>query len=146
MSRIISTGLAKTGLLLGYKVARHTGNRQAGGAILAACGLAAFTVWKNDAGTARAAVLTGTYVAAFGASHALAKKIGVAGSIHRHRGHGAGLDDLGRAPQGVLARQARCLRSFAPGIVSTVPWRPKRPSTLIRTASRTFTKKTPPVT
>lgn len=44
MSRIISTGLAKTGLLLGYKVARDTGNRQAGGAILAACGLAAFTV------------------------------------------------------------------------------------------------------
>ena len=76
MSRIISTGLAKTGLLLGYKVARDTGNRQAGGAILAACGLAAFTVWKNDAGTARAAVLTGTYVAAFGASHPLAKKIG----------------------------------------------------------------------
>ena len=39
MSRIISTGLAKTGLLLGYKVARDTGNRRAGSAILAACGL-----------------------------------------------------------------------------------------------------------
>ena len=76
MSRIISTGLAKTGLLLGYKVARDTGNRQAGGAILAACGLAAFAVWKNDAGAARAAALTGTYIAAFGASHPLAKKIG----------------------------------------------------------------------
>ncbi|HEX9226038.1 MAG TPA: hypothetical protein VF885_05220 [Arthrobacter sp.] len=76
MSRIISTGLAKTGLLLGYKVARDTGNRQAGGAILAACGLAAFTVWKNDAGAGRAAALTGTYITAFGASHPLAKKIG----------------------------------------------------------------------
>ncbi|GAA3325497.1 MULTISPECIES: hypothetical protein [Paeniglutamicibacter] len=76
MSRIISTGMAKTGLLLGYKVARDTGNRQAGGAVLAACGLAAFTVWKNDAGTARAAALTCTYIAAFVASHPLAKKIG----------------------------------------------------------------------
>ncbi|MHA7306856.1 hypothetical protein ACX80E_16695 [Arthrobacter sp. TMN-49] len=76
MSRIVSTGLAKVGLLLSYKVARATGNQQAGGAILAACGLAAFTAWKNDAGTARAVALTGTYIAAFGASHPLAKKIG----------------------------------------------------------------------
>lgn len=76
MSRIVSTGLAKAGLLLSYKVASGTGNRQAGGVILAACGLAAFTIWKNDAGTARAAALTGTYFAAFGASHPLAKKIG----------------------------------------------------------------------
>lgn len=76
MSRIISTGLVKTGLLLGYKIARDTGNRQAGGAILAACGLAAFMIWRNDAGTARAAALTGTYIASFGASHPLAKKIG----------------------------------------------------------------------
>lgn len=76
MSRIMSTGLAKTGLLLGYKVARDTGSRPAGGAILAACGVAAFTVWNKDAGTARAAALTGLYVAAFGASHPLAKKIG----------------------------------------------------------------------
>lgn len=76
MSRIMSTGLAKVGLLLGYKVARDTGNRQAGGAVLAACGLAAFIVWKKDAGPARAAALTGTYLAAFGVSHPLAKKIG----------------------------------------------------------------------
>jgi hypothetical protein len=76
MSRIISTGLVKAGLLLGYKVARDTGNREAGGAVLAACGLAAFMVWKNDAGAARASALTGMYLAAFGASHPLAKKIG----------------------------------------------------------------------
>lgn len=76
MSRIISTGLAKAGLLMGYKVASETGDRQAGGTVLAACGVAAFTVWQRDAGTARAAALTGTYVAAFGLSHPLAKKIG----------------------------------------------------------------------
>ncbi|MET0873061.1 MAG: hypothetical protein ABWX89_12090 [Paeniglutamicibacter terrestris] len=76
MSRIISTGLVKAGLLLGYKVARDTGNRQAGGAIFGTCGLAAFTIWKNDAGAARACALTGMYLAAFGASHPLAKKIG----------------------------------------------------------------------
>lgn len=76
MSRIVSTGLVKAGLLLGYKVARDTGNRQAGGAILASCGLAAFIIWKNDAGAARASALTCTYIAAFGASHPLGKKIG----------------------------------------------------------------------
>lgn len=57
MSRIISIGLAMVGLLLGYKVARDTGNRQADGVILAACGLVAFTVWNNDAGSARGAPL-----------------------------------------------------------------------------------------
>lgn len=76
MSRIISTSLAKAGPLLSYKVTRDTGNRQAGGAILAACGLAAFAVWKNDAGAARAVALSGTYIVAFGDSHPLAKKIG----------------------------------------------------------------------
>ncbi|GAA3699617.1 hypothetical protein GCM10022377_10800 [Zhihengliuella alba] len=76
MSRIVSTGLAKAGLLLGYKVARDTGNRQAGGTVLAACGAAAFTVWRNDAGTARATLLTAVYVASFGLSHPLAKRIG----------------------------------------------------------------------
>lgn len=81
MSRIVSTGLTKVGLLLSYKVARDTGSWQAGGAILAVCGLAAFTVWKNDAGSARAVALTGTYIAAFGASRPLAKKIGEGSSI-----------------------------------------------------------------
>lgn len=76
MSRLVSTGLAKAGLLMGYKVASETGDRAAGGTVLAACGVAAFTVWQRDAGTRRAAALTGTYLAAFGASHPLAKKLG----------------------------------------------------------------------
>ncbi|WP_342590691.1 hypothetical protein [Paeniglutamicibacter terrestris] len=76
MSRIISIGLAMVGLLLGYKVARDTGNRQADGVILAACGLVAFTVWNNDAGSARGAPLTGMYLTTFAASHPLAKRIG----------------------------------------------------------------------
>ncbi|MBG6085285.1 hypothetical protein [Zhihengliuella flava] len=76
MSRLVSTACAKAGLLMGYKVASETGDRAAGGTVLAACGAAAFTVWQRDAGTARAVALTGTYLAAFGASHPLAKKIG----------------------------------------------------------------------
>ncbi|HEV7215192.1 MAG TPA: hypothetical protein VGP33_08695 [Chloroflexota bacterium] len=37
---------------------------------------AAFGLWKRDAGIGPAAALTGVYLAAFGLSHPLAKKIG----------------------------------------------------------------------
>ena len=65
-----------TGLIGGYSVARATGNRPLGGAVLAVAGAAAFRGWKRNAGAGRAALLTGAYTAAFGLSHPLAKKIG----------------------------------------------------------------------
>lgn len=64
------------GLVGGYATARQTGNRQLGGAVLAAAGATAFALWKRDAGLARATALTVLYVGAFGGSHPLAKKLG----------------------------------------------------------------------
>ncbi|MCQ1999847.1 hypothetical protein NNX37_03935 [Arthrobacter sp. zg-Y108] len=72
MTPLITTA----GLIGGYKTARSTGNRQLGGAVLAAAGAGAFALWKRDAGTGTAAALTAGYVAAFGLSHPLAKKMG----------------------------------------------------------------------
>ena len=74
--------ITSAGLIGGYKTARDTGNRQLGGAVLAAAGAAAFALWKRDAGTGKAAALTAGYVAAFGLSHPLAKKMGAWPSVY----------------------------------------------------------------
>ncbi|ALE05042.1 hypothetical protein AL755_05335 [Arthrobacter sp. ERGS1:01] len=76
MSALLPTVLTTTGLIGGFQTARATKNRQLGGAVLAAAGAAAFVAWKKNAGTGTAVALTATYVAAFGASHPLAKKLG----------------------------------------------------------------------
>lgn len=76
MSTLLPTVLSTAGLLGGYQVARVTKNRPLGGAVLAAAGAGAFMGWKKNAGVGVATALTVTYVAAFGASHPLAKKIG----------------------------------------------------------------------
>jgi len=76
MSSLLPTLFSTAGLLGGYQTARATKNRQLGGAVLAAAGVAAFLGWKKNAGTGTAVALTATYVGAFGASHPLAKKIG----------------------------------------------------------------------
>ncbi|WP_327679439.1 hypothetical protein [Kitasatospora sp. NBC_00458] len=67
---------AAGGLVGGYGVARWTGKRQLGGAVLAVAGAGAATQWHRRSGAATAAALTGLYVAAFGGSHPLAKRIG----------------------------------------------------------------------
>ncbi len=64
------------GLVGGYLVARATGNRPLGGAVLAAAGITAGRSWSDTVGPARAALLGAVYVGGFGASHPLAKKIG----------------------------------------------------------------------
>ncbi|GAB3620738.1 hypothetical protein [Glutamicibacter sp. PS] len=76
MARIASTALAVTGLIGGFATARSTKNRPLGGAVLAAAGTGAFAIWKKDAGAGRASLLTVCYLAAFGGSHPLAKKMG----------------------------------------------------------------------
>ncbi|MBP3035460.1 hypothetical protein J2M53_04210 [Arthrobacter sp. zg-ZUI100] len=76
MSAALTSLVSSAGLIGGYKTARDTGNRQLGGAVLAAAGTVAFLLWKRDAGTGTAAALTAAYVAAFGLSHPLAKKLG----------------------------------------------------------------------
>lgn len=74
---LLSTG----GLVGGYAVARHTGDRPLGGLVLAAVGAGAFEVWRKNAGPVPASVLTAVYVLAFGASHPLAKRIGAWPSV-----------------------------------------------------------------
>lgn len=71
-----TSALAAGGLLGGFAVARRSHNRQLGGAVLAAVGVACTTRWQKSSGSARAGALIGTYLVAFGASHPLAKKIG----------------------------------------------------------------------
>ncbi|MEV6791729.1 hypothetical protein AB0M87_06955 [Streptomyces sp. NPDC051320] len=76
MANIPAAAVAATGLVGGYAVARWTRKRPLGGAALAAAGAVAARKWQHQAGTGKAAVLTGVYLAAFGGSHPLAKKIG----------------------------------------------------------------------
>jgi hypothetical protein len=73
---LATSALAAGGLVGGFAVARKSQNRQLGGAVLAAVGVACTTRWQKSSGSTRAGVLLGTYLVAFGASHPLAKKIG----------------------------------------------------------------------
>jgi hypothetical protein len=82
MESVAPTLLTSAGLIGGFQTARATKNRALGGAVLAAAGAAAFTLWKRDAGAGRAAALTAGYLAAFGLSHPLAKKIGAWPSVY----------------------------------------------------------------
>ena len=65
-----------TGLIGGWITARETGIRPLGGVILAAAGAYAARSWNAKAGAPVAGALTVGYIAAFGLSHPLAKKIG----------------------------------------------------------------------
>lgn len=81
MTALPSAALTSAGLIGGYSVARATGNRPLGGAVLAACGAAAFETWRRHSGLGTAVALTGLYVGAFGLSHPLAKKVGAWPSV-----------------------------------------------------------------
>ncbi|WP_354641745.1 hypothetical protein [Kitasatospora camelliae] len=76
MAGIPTAAVAAAGLIGGYGTARWSGRRELGGAVLAVAGAASAVQWRRTAGTGTAAALTGLYVAAFGGSHPLAKKIG----------------------------------------------------------------------
>ncbi len=68
--------VAAGSLVAGYLVARETGIRPLGGAVLAAGGAWCGREWTRTAGQATAAALGAGYLAAFGLSHPLAKLIG----------------------------------------------------------------------
>lgn len=68
------------GLIGGYAVARYTGIRPLGGVVLGGGGAVAGRSWLQR-GPAVTAGLTAVYLAAFGASHPLAKKIGAWPSV-----------------------------------------------------------------
>ncbi|MFX0591858.1 hypothetical protein [Melissospora conviva] len=68
--------LAALGLVGGFLVARETGVRPLGGAVLGLAGLYAGRTWLGKTGPAGTAALSAIYLGGFGASHPLAKKIG----------------------------------------------------------------------
>lgn len=68
--------IAAAGLVGGYLVARETGVRPLGGAVLAAAGLVAGRTWLRTAGPVTTGALAAVYLGGFGASHPLAKRIG----------------------------------------------------------------------
>ncbi|MGA3565253.1 hypothetical protein [Melissospora conviva] len=68
--------LAALGLVGGFLVARETGVRPLGGAVLGLAGLYAGRTWLAKSGPAGTAALSAIYLGGFGASHPLAKKIG----------------------------------------------------------------------
>ncbi|MDO4920169.1 hypothetical protein [Kocuria sp.] len=76
-----SAALVTAGLIGGYGLARATGVRALGGVALAACGVAAGRTWLASAGPATTAGLSTLYVAGFGLSHPLAKKLGAWPSV-----------------------------------------------------------------
>ena len=77
MSREIATAPVAAGsLLAGYLVARESGVRPLGGAVLAAAGTWCTHRWSATAGKPRAAALLGVYAAAFAGSHPAAKRVG----------------------------------------------------------------------
>jgi hypothetical protein len=76
MASIPTAPVVAAGLVGGYLVARETGVRPLGGAVLGACGVLAGRTWLRTCGPATTAVLSAVYLGGFGASHPLAKKVG----------------------------------------------------------------------
>lgn len=68
--------IAGGSLVAGYLTARLTGVRPLGGVVLAGAGAYLTRRWREQAGSGTAAVLLATYLAGFGVSHPLAKRIG----------------------------------------------------------------------
>ncbi len=74
--RIPTAPIVATGLVGGYLVARETGVRPLGGAVLAAGGIVAGRQWMRSSGPVATAALAAVYLGGFGASHPLAKEVG----------------------------------------------------------------------
>ncbi|MDU7359884.1 MAG: hypothetical protein E7L00_01555 [Propionibacteriaceae bacterium] len=73
--------LVALGLCGGFAVARESGIRALGGAVLAGAGLYAGRTWLRRGGAGKTALLTVLYLGGFGYSHKLAKKIGAWPSV-----------------------------------------------------------------
>jgi hypothetical protein len=79
--RVSSSAVAALGLIGGFTVARWTGRRELGGALLAAAGAWCARAWYRTSGPGAAAGLSALYLAAMGGSHPLAKRIGAWPSV-----------------------------------------------------------------
>ncbi len=74
--RIPTAAITAGSLIAGWQLARRTGIRPLGGAVLAAGGALATREWSRRTTPAVTTALAATYVGAFGLSHPLAKRIG----------------------------------------------------------------------
>jgi hypothetical protein len=79
--RALGSVLASSSLIGGYSVARFSGKRPAGGAVLLTGGAAAAWNWWRTAGPAPAVANSVILLGAFGVSHPLAKRIGAWPSV-----------------------------------------------------------------
>lgn len=76
LTSVPTSVLAGGGLVGGFALAQATKKRELGGAVFLAATAAAVPRWRRTIGAAGAAALSGLSIAAMGASHPLAKKIG----------------------------------------------------------------------
>jgi hypothetical protein len=76
MTAFRTAPIAAGSLVVGYVVARETGVRPLGGAVLATAGAWCTRTWARRAGPGTATALLGIYTAGFAGSHPLAKRIG----------------------------------------------------------------------
>ncbi|MEV0714460.1 hypothetical protein [Asanoa sp. NPDC050611] len=74
--RVPTAAITAGSLIGGWQIARQTGNRPLGGAVLAAGGVLAGREWARRTSPAVTGALAATYLGAFGLSHPLAKRIG----------------------------------------------------------------------
>jgi len=81
VARVPTAPVAAASLLGGYLVARSSGRRPLGGAVLAAGSAWCTRRWWSSVGPGRATALLGMELAAFGASHPLAKRVGAWPSV-----------------------------------------------------------------
>lgn len=88
-----TVGVASVGLIGGYATARYTGQRPLGGVVLGLAGAWCTQQWLRR-GTGPAVGLLAGYLAAFGLSHPLAKKIGAWPAVLTVAGVSAGASAL----------------------------------------------------
>jgi hypothetical protein len=82
--------IVAAGLIGGFAAARSTGRRELGGAVFAAAGAVCARAWFTTSGPGVMGMLLGTYAAAMGGSHPLAKKLGPWPSVLAVSGVAAG--------------------------------------------------------
>jgi hypothetical protein len=81
MASLPTAPVVAVGLIGGFAAARFSGRRELGGAVLAAAGAWSARRWLRSSGPGVMGLLLGTYTAAFGVSHPLAKKVGAWPSV-----------------------------------------------------------------
>ncbi len=81
MASVPTAPVVAAGLVGGYSAARLSGRRELAGVVLAVAGTVCGRTWLRSRGPVVTGVLLGTYTAAFGVAHPLAKKLGAWPSV-----------------------------------------------------------------